>query len=81
MTPRKIKCYRCRWRGMEVEELTAPNPFDEEDILVGCPLCKRVDTMVWACDEHDCWSEVTCGTPTPNGYRSTCGHHAPKETK
>ena len=30
------------------------------------------------CDEPGCCDQVSCGTPTENGYRSTCGKHAPK---
>lgn len=30
-----------------------------------------------ACDEPDCREQVTCGTPTPDGYRSTCFDHRP----
>ena len=28
------------------------------------------------CDEPDCLEDVTCGWPSPNGYRNTCGKHA-----
>jgi hypothetical protein len=30
------------------------------------------------CDEPGCKEEITCGTPTPTGYRRTCGKHLPK---
>ena len=30
------------------------------------------------CDEPGCSAAVTCGTSTPQGYRSTCGKHRPK---
>jgi len=30
------------------------------------------------CDEPDCYSEISCGTPTENGYRNTCGTHMPR---
>lgn len=32
----------------------------------------------YGCDEPGCDRWVTRGTPTPNGYRSTCSDHAPK---
>ncbi len=36
------------------------------------------DCEPWqVCDEPDCKRPVTCGTPTPKGYRHTCGTHAP----
>jgi len=62
------------------DALYAPNPFDESDKLIGCPLCKSVNSLVQACDDHDCWDEATCGTPTDGGYRMTCGKHAPLAT-
>ena len=68
---------RCNWRGNMTDALYAPNPFDESDKLIGCPLCKSVNSLVQACDDHDCWDEATCGTPTDGGYRMTCGKHAP----
>jgi len=30
------------------------------------------------CDESGCKERYTCGTPTPNGYRKTCGKHIPR---
>lgn len=30
------------------------------------------------CDEPGCKEEITCGTPTPTGYRRTCSTHAPR---
>lgn len=27
------------------------------------------------CDEPGCTQRVTCGWPSPSGYRRTCGHH------
>jgi hypothetical protein len=30
------------------------------------------------CDEPDCYSEISCGTPTESGYRNTCGTHMPR---
>jgi hypothetical protein len=70
--------YRCRWHGTRAEVLRAPSPFDAEQMLNGCPKCKAVDTIVTACDEPDCWEPVSCGTPTPTGYRNTCGKHFPE---
>jgi hypothetical protein len=31
-----------------------------------------------ACDEPGCEREVSCGTKTADGYRSTCGEHRPR---
>ena len=76
----KVVCdeRRCGWRGETHEVLQATSPFDERDILDGCPQCKAVNTIYVACDEEGCWDTVSCGTPTPDGYRSTCSKHAPK---
>lgn len=67
----------CDWRGTVGSVLTAPSPFSA-DTLQACPACKEVNSIRVACDEPGCWEEVSCGTPTPNGYRQTCGKHAPK---
>jgi hypothetical protein len=68
---------RCEWRGDESAVLKAPNPFLPEEEIWGCPECKAVNTIVAVCDEPGCWAETSCGTPTPSGYRRTCGKHAP----
>lgn len=67
------------WRGTSDEVLRAPNPFDPADELWGCPKCKAVECLYLVCDEPGCWEHSTCGTPTPAGYRSTCGKHMPKD--
>jgi hypothetical protein len=64
---------------MSDDLLTAINPFDPEDIIRSCPLCKSIDAARVACDEPDCWRDASCGTPVPNGYRQTCGKHRPGE--
>ena len=76
----KLKCenWRCGWTGTEDEKLIAPNPFDpENDILIGCPVCLDVNCLGVCCDEPGCWELVSTGTPTPEGYRSTCYKHRP----
>jgi hypothetical protein len=37
----------------------------------------RIVKELW-CDEQGCKRRATCGTPTPAGYRKTCGQHIPK---
>ena len=74
----KQTCGVCDWHGTSDEVLRAPNPFDPDEVLWGCPKCKSVDQLYLVCDEPDCWDTVSCGTPTPNGYRSTCGKHRPE---
>ena len=70
----------CTWRGLEKDALKAPNPFEPTEIIYGCPECKEINTLVRACDEPRCWVQVSCGTPTKDGYRSTCSKHKPAES-
>lgn len=72
----KWMCQECDWRGLERDLLTAPNPFDDLDIVHGCPQCKSVDKFDEACDEPECWSNAGCGFPTATGYRRTCYKHS-----
>ena len=37
----------------------------------------RLKAIARLCDEPGCYDEISCGTPTPDGYRSTCSKHAP----
>jgi len=77
----KVKCDECDWQGMNEEILTAQNPFDVEDniSIYGCPQCKSSIKLVSVCDEPYCWEYSSCGTPTADGYRRTCGKHKPIE--
>jgi hypothetical protein len=84
--PRAVACirfvrlvceeWRCRWCGPEAEALRAPDPFNAGDTLIACPKC-REQTLHKCCDDPTCTMEATCGTPTPEGYRWTCGKHQP----
>mgnify|MGYP001583015789 CR=1 FL=1 len=74
---RKVKCEECEWHGLVGDLLHAKNPFDAGDTLDFCPECKSCGNIIYACDEAECWADVTCGTPTQGGYRSTCGKHRP----
>lgn len=76
---RKVKCneYRCNWNGIESDVLMGINPFDFSSVW-GCPKCKEINTVVFACDELGCWGDVSSGTPTESGYRHTCRLHKPK---
>ena len=76
-----------KWRCLNCESiiengtlfLRAPNPFNPTDEVLGCPHCKAIADIADAlCDEPGCELLVTCGTPTPTGYRHTCSKHAPK---
>lgn len=78
----KVMCdeTRCDWHGTDDKILRATSPFDAEETLYACPKCKTVNSVVVACDEPGCWKEATCGTPTDNDYRRTCGKHRPTVT-
>jgi len=67
---------RCNWCGDSDDVLRAPNPFEEGE-LWACPECKTVNELYLACDVEECCEMVTCGTPTKEGYRSTCSKHRP----
>lgn len=69
---------RCGWFGLYADVLCAPSPFDSGEQLMACPECKTVEQIFVACDEPGCWNMVDCGTPTPSGYRQTCGKHVPR---
>lgn len=72
-------CRECGWRGLRGEVLEAPNPFDREYLIYGCPKCREVQTTATVCDEPGCWNEDDAGFPTPAGYRRTCSKHIPAE--
>lgn len=76
----KTRCNVCRWQGRESDLLQAPSPFDSHTIYA-CPKCKSIDHLIIVCDEPGCWADVTAGTPTPTGYRQTCGQHRPEATQ
>lgn len=77
--PRKIICdeIRCDWRGYVGEELIAVNPFDLDEDIRGCPQCKSINTIVYACDEPGCWNRASGGEPYKDGYRWYCYKHNP----
>jgi hypothetical protein len=79
MATNKLICEECGWHGTMATRLTAVNPFCAEDEVSGCPNCFAVSQLVYACEHEDCWREVGCGTPTPNGYAQTCLEHRPVE--
>lgn len=77
---KRYRCWKCHARVYENEVLWADHPFALEagEKITGCPKCREPNTLYLACDEPGCWDEASCGTPTPNGYRQTCGDHRPQ---
>ena len=79
MTPKLMKRLRCRECDRifsESEILVAVNPFDCDQAINGCPMCKSVDCFELICDEPNCTRTAGCGFPTDNGYRHTCYEHS-----
>lgn len=76
MAEQRWQCDNCNWIGTQAEFLTAPNPFDTDLSILGCPACKDVGDFIALCDEAGCNAPVTCGWPSPGGYRHTCGAHS-----
>lgn len=66
---------RCGWRGFEFELLRASNPFDKDEVLTACPVCRDMETAK-ACDEAACWEKATCGWRSEDSYRHTCYIHS-----
>lgn len=78
MSEERWSCKEClKWIGATGELLTAPNPFDPDDTIYGCPQCKSIDSMIQVCDEPGCTSVASGGTPHPGGYKMHCHKHPP----
>lgn len=76
------RCKECREVIPASKLLQAPSPFDDDDLLVGCPHCKQCnDGFALVCDEPGCQSDATCGFPTKAGYRNTCSKHWKREAR
>jgi len=83
MSAAKLVCedQKCNWCGPEDDVLKAPNPFEPEEIVWGCPRCHEIETIVGACEVEGCCRPSTSGTPTHDGYRRTCIDHIPERTE
>lgn len=75
MRPWKRGCNQCAWIGDNSEVLTAPNPFEQESSISGCPECKTIDDFHTLCDREGCWETASSGTPTEDGYKWLCYKH------
>ena len=87
MKHRKMVCSECGWVGFEAHLSTLRYQWTDSEGKEHagewevCPDCGGLDATVdFACDEPDCRKKVTCGAPTPDGYKATCSDHMPKET-
>jgi len=73
--PNRWRCKECCWRGDGSALKYAPNPFDKDATICGCPSCLNVECVELVCDVKGCWEQVQCGFPEGKGYRQTCGKH------
>ena len=72
------RCDECFMIMYEADVLVGENPFLKGDVIYGCPNCQAIDSFTQICDVDGCEDEATCGTPTKEGYRRTCGKHKPE---
>lgn len=75
----KVRCRSCGAHWASSALLIAPNPFDPDETVHGCPQCKAVEDLEVCCDHRECWQAASCGTPTATGYRRTCYEHRPEQ--
>jgi hypothetical protein len=78
MNAHKTSCNECGWQGEMKDLLTAPNPFEEDDIIHGCPKCHSIDCFTQLCDVDGCKDYASSGWPSKVGYRHPCHIHAVK---
>lgn len=76
MADRRWRCESCNEIFPDTETLIAPHPFASGSIS-GCPRCKAAldSGAALVCDEPECTESVSCGWPSPDGYRNTCHAH------
>lgn len=77
MSKNKIECRQCSWRGVYSNLLVAPSPFDPEERIFGCPLCKQcMEGFESICDVDDCKDHVVGGFMNKDGeYTFACYKH------
>lgn len=73
------RCEQCDTQFREDAALKAPHPFVGDDEISFCPICKNPNCFVLVCDEEGCERDVSCGYPSPDGYRRVCRDHFPKQ--
>ena len=71
----KFRCPTCEWRGTQADFLCAPNPFNPDVEVYGCPECHEIGEFVNVCDEPGCKKDAGCGWPSGDEYRRTCYDH------
>ena len=63
--------------------LEAKNPFDDSEMLHGCPHCKAANTLIMACQFEGCEQRASSGNPGVYGYRyiHLCWDHSHRNPK
>ena len=71
------RCTECGHVHENDALLVAPNPFDPEQTLTGCPDCKEIGQFREVCQAPGCRNDATCGKPNWRGFRYAhlCGTH------
>ena len=73
--------FECDYCGHVMKEADVlmtkvPRPKGGDPAVISqCPECGELACFTNVCDEPGCKAEATCGWPTDNGYRRTCGKH------
>ena len=67
-------CTECNYLGPMKSFDQVPDPRGSDTWTV-CPQCRAPEHVAQVCDEPGCRKESSCGFPTPQGYRRTCGDH------
>ena len=79
MSPNTFRCTtnNCGWQGLFAETLHAPNPFEPDNEVIGCPKCEKGNSLSRMCDEPGCRDNAEWVGPDPKvlGSRHTCGRH------
>lgn len=75
---KKWKCVQCKTVIDEDKLLIDNNPFIKGHIIMGCPTCFSVNSVVIVCDEYGCENAASFGYPTDEGYKNTCAEHMRK---
>lgn len=77
---RRYKCTDCH--KVTESPVIGPHPFVEGETIIGCPDCREVEsTLRRVCTFLHCEEIATCGFPTKDGYRHTCGTHYREQTE
>ena len=70
------RCTECYAETARSKLLTAPNPFDPDEAIGGCPQCKSVNKLELLCSVDGCKRPCSCGwRGSDHVYRLTCGLH------